>query len=143
MTCPHCQRANPADARFCTGCSRPLAVMYPACRTSNTIDSRFKAYGVPLSAPSPPLSDLPSATPRSYTPKHLVNKILISRSALEGERKQVTVLFADVSEFTAISERLGPKEVRLSGEQGSRTRETAARGPMNAPDRATGGSCDP
>jgi class 3 adenylate cyclase len=36
------------------------------------------------------------AAPESYTPKHLAEKILTSKSALEGERKQVTVLFADL-----------------------------------------------
>jgi class 3 adenylate cyclase len=36
------------------------------------------------------------ASPESYTPKHLAEKILTSKSALEGERKQVTVLFADL-----------------------------------------------
>src|SRR5262249_26653209 len=46
-------------------------------------------------APEPPPSP-PTPDPRSYTPKHLAEKILTSRSALEGERKQVTVLFADV-----------------------------------------------
>ena len=51
----------------------------------------------------------PGAVPTSYTPKHLVEKILNSRSALEGERKHVTVLFADVSGYTAASERTDPE----------------------------------
>jgi class 3 adenylate cyclase/tetratricopeptide (TPR) repeat protein len=51
------------------------------------------------------------ASPQSYTPSHLAEKILTSRTALAGERKQVTVLFADVSGFTSISERLDPEEV--------------------------------
>jgi class 3 adenylate cyclase len=49
-------------------------------------------------------------SPESYTPKHLAEKILASKSALEGERKQVTVLFVDVSGFTALSERLCPPD---------------------------------
>ena len=49
--------------------------------------------------------------PESYTPKHLAEKILTSKAALEGERKQVTVLFVDVSGFTSLSERLDPEEV--------------------------------
>jgi class 3 adenylate cyclase/pimeloyl-ACP methyl ester carboxylesterase len=48
---------------------------------------------------------------QSYTPPHLVEKILTSRSAIQGERKQVTVLFVDVSGFTALSETLDPEEV--------------------------------
>jgi len=51
------------------------------------------------------------ASPESYTPKHLAEKILTSKSALEGERKQVTILFVDVSGFTALSERLDPEVV--------------------------------
>ncbi len=51
------------------------------------------------------------ASPESYTPRHLAEKILTSRNALEGERKLVTVLFADVSGFTAISEKLDPEDV--------------------------------
>jgi class 3 adenylate cyclase/tetratricopeptide (TPR) repeat protein len=51
------------------------------------------------------------SSPGSYTPRHLAEKILTSRSALEGERKQVTVLFADVSGFTSLSERLDPEDV--------------------------------
>jgi class 3 adenylate cyclase/tetratricopeptide (TPR) repeat protein len=50
-------------------------------------------------------------SPQAYTPKHLAEKILTSKAALEGERKQVTVLFVDVSGFTSISERLDPEDV--------------------------------
>jgi class 3 adenylate cyclase len=50
--------------------------------------------------------------PLSYVPKHLADKILALRPSIEGERKQVTVLFADVKGFTSISEKLGPEEVQ-------------------------------
>jgi len=56
--------------------------------------------------PQPALS-----TPASYTPKHLANKILAARPSIEGERKQVTVLFADVTGFTSMSEKMDPEEV--------------------------------
>ena len=59
-------------------------------------------------APSPAFRD---AAPVAYTPKHLAEKILTSKSAMEGERKGVTVMFADVSGFTAMSERLDPEDV--------------------------------
>jgi class 3 adenylate cyclase/tetratricopeptide (TPR) repeat protein len=62
---------------------------------------------VPISVPVEP----PRRTPLTYTPPYLAEKILTSRSALEGERKQVTVLFVDVSGFTSLSERLDPEEV--------------------------------
>jgi class 3 adenylate cyclase/tetratricopeptide (TPR) repeat protein len=61
----------------------------------------------PASAPAPD----PEREPLSYTPKHLAEKILTSRSALEGERKQVTVLFCDVANSTPIAERLGPEHM--------------------------------
>src|SRR5262249_21077393 len=74
------------------------------------------------SAEAPPPSPPPSTSeptahpapdherePLSYTPKHLAEKILTSRSALEGERKQVTVLFCDLVNSTPIAERIGPE----------------------------------
>ena len=68
-------------------------------------------------SPPPALSPDPVAAaatdqarePQSYTPKHLAEKILTSRSALEGERKQVTVLFCDLANSTPIAERIGPE----------------------------------
>ncbi|MBI3988887.1 MAG: AAA family ATPase, partial [candidate division NC10 bacterium] len=113
MTCPHCQRENPSDARFCTGCGRLLEVICSACRTSNAADSRFcKACGKPLTIPSPPQPDIRSATPQSYTPKHLIEKILTSKSALEGERKLVTVLFADMKGSMELLADRDPEEAR-------------------------------
>ena len=47
----------------------------------------------------------------AYTPKHLAERILTSKAALEGERKQVTVLFVDVSGFTTLSEKLDPEDI--------------------------------
>jgi hypothetical protein len=51
--------------------------------------------------------------PRSYTPKHLAVKILSTRAALEGDRKQVTVLFADVKDFTGLARHLDPEDMDL------------------------------
>jgi class 3 adenylate cyclase/tetratricopeptide (TPR) repeat protein len=79
-----------------------------ACQTPNTPDSRFcKACGT--SRAVSPQPDLRAAAPQSYTPRHLTEKILTSRSALEGERKQVTVLFCDLANSTGLAERLGPE----------------------------------
>jgi class 3 adenylate cyclase/tetratricopeptide (TPR) repeat protein len=65
------------------------------------------------SLPEPPMAPVRTQdhTPLAYTPKHLAEKILTSRSALEGERKQVTVLFADVAGFTTLAEQLDPEVV--------------------------------
>ena len=61
--------------------------------------------------PSIPPKPPDYSKPHSYTPKFLADKILTSRSSIEGERKLVTVLFADVANFTSISEKLDPEEV--------------------------------
>jgi class 3 adenylate cyclase len=58
-----------------------------------------------------PVSDT-ERSPLSYTPRHLAEKILTSRAALEGERKQVTVLFADIKGSMALLEDLDPEEAR-------------------------------
>ena len=66
----------------------------------------------PSAAVHAPIPDSSQArAPLSYTPPYLVEKILTSRSALEGERKQVTVLFADVAGFTTLAEQLDPEVV--------------------------------
>src|SRR5205814_2685388 len=62
-------------------------------------------------APTHPAPSERFASPAAYTPKHLAEKILTSKGAIEGERKTVTVMFSDVSGFTAMSERLDPEEV--------------------------------
>ena len=58
--------------------------------------------------------------PRSYTPKHLAEKILTSRGALEGERKQVTVLFADVKGSMDLAEQVDPEEWHKIMDRGGR-----------------------
>src|SRR5262245_8587376 len=80
VSCQSCGHENPAGARFCNDC------------------------GAPLAAPTINLE------PRSYTPRHLVEKILASQSALRGERKLVTVLFADVVRSMELAERVDPEE---------------------------------
>jgi class 3 adenylate cyclase/tetratricopeptide (TPR) repeat protein len=61
-------------------------------------------------APGEPATTPPERDPRDYTPRHLADKILQSKSALEGERKQVTVLFADVKGSMELAEQVDPEE---------------------------------
>ena len=106
MSCPACGQANPPDARFCGGCGARLELVCAACQAANPPGNRFcHQCGGPLGAAAE------FGSPRSYTPKHLAEKILTAGSALSGERKQVTVLFVDVSGFTSLSERLDPEDV--------------------------------
>src|SRR5205823_6491518 len=95
MRCPQCRQDNPAGAKFCAGCGGRLEAICPACGHPNLPSSRFcNECGNPVAAPSVAAAALVS--PESYTPRYLAQKILTSKSALEGERKQVTVLFADL-----------------------------------------------
>jgi hypothetical protein len=93
VRCPRCQHENPATVKFCGECGARLDVACPACRAPNPAGNKFcHACGAPMGQ-SPAAGALTS--PESYTPKHLAEKILMSQAALEGQRKQVTVLFAD------------------------------------------------
>ena len=108
MQCPRCQHENLQGARFCGQCAAPLAPVCPSCGATNPPNNKFCSQcATALDKPSQPRF----ASPESYTPKHLAEKILTSKAALEGERKHVTVLFVDVSGFTSLSEQLDPEEV--------------------------------
>ena len=94
MRCPRCQQDNPAQARFCVTCGAKLARSCGQCRTELPGEAVYCfACGEPVGAST---SAPRFAAPEAYTPKHLAEKILTSKPALEGERKQVTVLFADL-----------------------------------------------
>ena len=109
MNCTTCGHANRERAKFCAGCGRALPLVCAACNAVLPIDARFcDACGQPVHATDP--TPAPSAS-LAYTPRHLAAKILTSRSAIEGERKLVTVLFADVAGSTALAERLDPEEM--------------------------------
>jgi hypothetical protein len=111
MQCPKCQFDNREGAKFCKKCGTELVLTCPQCNTSLTPDSSFcDECGFDLIKPAEALT-VNYSEPQSYTPKHLADKILTSRSSIEGERKFVTVLFADVANYTALSEKLDPAEV--------------------------------
>jgi class 3 adenylate cyclase/tetratricopeptide (TPR) repeat protein len=91
MTCPRCRQDSPEDAAFCPGCGIRLVRSCASCGTELPAGARFCLQC------GQPVGPLPRSTsPASYTPTHIVEKVLSSKSSLEGERKHVTVLFADL-----------------------------------------------
>ena len=111
MKCPECQTENPETRKFCRECGAKLILLCPQCNSENFPGDKFCCEcGHDLRKPTEP-SPIDYNQPQSYTPKHLADKILTTRSAIEGERKLVTVLFADVANSTAIFEKLDPEEV--------------------------------
>src|SRR5262245_29508360 len=108
MRCRACGFENASGIKFCGECGSSLRLKCASCGFENAPKIKFCGEcGKPLSEAS---KSGPSPDPRSYTPKHLADKILTSRSALEGERKQVTVLFADVKGSMDLAEQIDPEE---------------------------------
>ena len=115
MKCPKCQHENPSDARFCNGCGRKLDLACPECGKTNPPGSKFcNGCGHNLTLPSGPTRrelsfDEKLKKIQKYLPTGITEKILSQRDKIEGERKQVTVMFCDMESFTPLSEKLGPE----------------------------------
>ena len=114
MQCPQCQTENPLQAKFCLECACASRSRLPELWNPASTDGQV-LLGV-RRIRSPDAARLPisavSRRPESYTPKHLAEKILTSKSALEGERKQVTVLFADLKGSMELLADRDPEEAR-------------------------------
>jgi predicted amidophosphoribosyltransferase len=94
MKCPSCQRENSIQAKFCQGCAAPLAPTCANCGNRLSSSAKFCAEcGHPR---NPHTFDPRFSSPQGYTPPHISDKTLTSTTAPEGERKQITVLFADI-----------------------------------------------
>ena len=111
MKCPKCQSDNREGVKFCEKCGTSMELVCAKCGAKIPPDKQFCGEcGHDLSRPE----EAPSIDynqPQSYTPKFLADKILTTRSSIEGERKLVTVLFSDVANYTSFSEKLDPEEV--------------------------------
>jgi len=116
MKCPKCQFDNREEAKFCNECGHKFELTCPKCGTTNRPSSKFcDECGHNLTLPSePPPKDLSFDEKldkiQRYLPKGLTEKILSQRNKIEGERKQVTVMFCDMEGFTPLVENLGPEE---------------------------------
>jgi class 3 adenylate cyclase/tetratricopeptide (TPR) repeat protein len=108
MKCSRCQHENALGQKFCGECGARLAVACATCGTSNPPGQRF--CGECGTGLVPDVAK--SGSPESYTPKHLAERILNSKAALEGERKQVTVLFADLKGSMELLADRDPEEAR-------------------------------
>jgi class 3 adenylate cyclase/tetratricopeptide (TPR) repeat protein len=112
MHCPRCHAENREGRRFCAECGALLILTCPSCGFANELAERFcGGCGAALT------SSRTAGTPRfgsaqSYTPRHLTEKILTSKSALEGERKLITVLFADMKGSMELLADGDPEEAR-------------------------------
>ena len=111
MKCPECQFENREGVKFCEKCGVKIELICPNCGAKIPLDRLFCGecgHTLTESKEPPPID---YSEPQSYTPKFLAEKILTTRSSIEGERKLVTVFFADVANYTSISEKLDPEEV--------------------------------
>src|SRR3954465_12462379 len=116
MRCGACGHENRETAAFCESCGSRLAPHCSRCAAELRPGARFcdacgQAQAKPVSPATPP-------APQSYTPSHLAERILAGRDALEGERKQVTVMFADVVGSTELIRDLDPEDARTLLEPG-------------------------
>src|SRR5574341_1268701 len=113
MICPSCRSENSPSAAFCDECGARLESPCPKCGEPNRQTAKFcrncgqTINQTALTAPAPAAG---APAPDTYVPKHLAEKILALRHTLEGERKQVTVLFADIRGATKLLEGLDPEE---------------------------------
>ncbi len=111
MKCLRCQQENPPQAKFCLECGTVLALKCAVCGTELPAGAKF-CLECGQSVSAQPAIATRFISPETYTPKHLAEKILTSKSALEGERKQVTVLFADIKGSMELLADRDPEEAR-------------------------------
>ena len=112
LLCPQCQTANKAERLFCAACGHALARACLQCGFRNDPGDRFCGGCGHDGAATVALPDSDAArTPLSYTPKYLAEQILTTRSALEGERKHVTVCFADLQGSTTLAQAVDPEVI--------------------------------
>ncbi|HLE86531.1 MAG TPA: zinc ribbon domain-containing protein, partial [Candidatus Brocadiaceae bacterium] len=113
MKCSKCQYDNPEGARFCGECGIKLEIKCQSCGKGNPPTNKFCGEcGHKFSEFVKEAKSLQLDKPQSYIPQHLADKILATKSSIEGERKLLTVLFADVKGSTSIGETLDPEELR-------------------------------
>jgi class 3 adenylate cyclase/tetratricopeptide (TPR) repeat protein len=112
MQCPRCRTENRDGRRFCGECGLSFASTCPACGFLNEVHEKFCGGCGRSATPLVPPVEPRFQSPQAYTPKHLAGKIIESKGALEGERKQVTVLFADLKSSMELLADRDPEDAR-------------------------------
>jgi len=113
MKCPRCEHENEAGAKFWEECAAPLARTCVNCGRPLSPRAKFCPECAHPSGSGPDAATTPRFTsPEAYTPKHLAEKILTSKNALEGERKLVTVVFADLKGSMELLADRDPEDAR-------------------------------
>jgi predicted ATPase/class 3 adenylate cyclase len=116
MKCSKCGFENREGAKFCGKCRSKLAQICPSCNAENPPGIAFcDQCGGDLATPAKPIPkdlsfDEKIAKVQQYLPQGLAEKILSQRDRIEGERKQVTVLFTDMAGYTSMAEKLDPED---------------------------------
>ena len=115
MKCSQCRYDNPESVKFCGNCGSRIEKICSNCGTVNPPQFKFCGEcGREVSSPSRTTSavltfDQMLAKIQGYLPEGLTEKILSQKERIQGEKRQVTVLFCDMENFTALSERIGPE----------------------------------
>jgi len=113
MKCIRCQHENWLGAKFCEQCAAPLAHACANCGAPLSATAKFcSECAHPAGGARGESTSQRFGAPNAYTPTHLAEKILTSKAALEGERKQVTVLFADLKGSMELLADRDPEEAR-------------------------------
>jgi ABC-type oligopeptide transport system substrate-binding subunit/class 3 adenylate cyclase len=111
MTCQQCGKKNDADAVFCVQCSHPLSNPCPTCATQNPGDAHFcKKCGAELDDSAVSLQTSRIQALRESASPSLQEKLRLAETNIEGQRKPVTIFFADIAGSTAMAEKLDPEE---------------------------------
>src|SRR5271167_1427210 len=111
MRCLSCEYDNPADALFCMKCGTKVERRCSSCDTANPADANFcRKCGGALGAAA--TASLPSPAATAKTPRVEITHERQTAEGLEGERKTVTALFADIKGSTELMEELDPEEAR-------------------------------
>jgi class 3 adenylate cyclase/pimeloyl-ACP methyl ester carboxylesterase len=113
MKCPKCGSENRQKAKFCNDCGIKFELICPECKSVCKLSAKYCDHcGTKVSLTGPDLTPLDEKIDKiqRYLPQGLTQKILAQRDRIEGERKNVTVLFCDMAGFTTLSDQLDPEE---------------------------------